>query len=85
MRDYRSLERAFGGQLPITSLRVSIEESTFVGLIKIMDFFRYSGVQRLKELFLPLVWLENASRISSCLGLIGGPRRNDEAHVTMLT
>ncbi|KAH7702009.1 hypothetical protein AAVH_30851 [Aphelenchoides avenae] len=54
VRDYCALERAFDGQLPITALRVSLKESKFVGLVKITDFFRYSGVQRLKELCLSL-------------------------------
>ncbi|KAH7708868.1 hypothetical protein AAVH_23875 [Aphelenchoides avenae] len=55
VRDYRALERAFGGQLPITSLRLSLGESSLVGLAKVTDFFRYPGVQCLKELCLSLV------------------------------
>ncbi|KAH7702008.1 hypothetical protein AAVH_30850 [Aphelenchoides avenae] len=65
VRDYRALERAFGGQLPITELRLSLDESRFVGLVKITDFFRYSGVQRLKELCLLLYdqWNESPPRM----------------------
>lgn len=64
VRDYRALEAAFGGQLPITTLSLSLEESHFVELAKSTDFFRYSGVQRLKELCLTLVCIP--AHLSEC-------------------
>lgn len=59
-RDYRALGRAFGGELSMTALRLSLDESMFVGLAKITDFFRYPAVQRLKELRLSLVCFEQS-------------------------
>ncbi|KAH7693790.1 hypothetical protein AAVH_39170, partial [Aphelenchoides avenae] len=54
LSDYRSMDTVFKGGMRVATLELSMSEGKFASLVKTVDFFRTSTVQRLKALKLQL-------------------------------